>query len=916
MNFEFWNDAIFNIYPNSIVVLKGTSLTGKECGLMWQGVRLLSSKQNMLSNSLIMVKSSSGLPSRIADAYIAIKSIHSLSIVQATQESIFERNEKHMFLQNATLSRTKIESCKFFGDLVLKDQYKGSNNGYSDFKNRTKIGIELINANVKIGGSGILGNLIKGGQLGISAVGSDVIIYNDELTGQMDYGVLYNGNNLYSKSLEVHCSKFHDLYRGMKILNKTKSSTIMKNKFLNTSGYGIEYISNQGGELKIGDSLQNNEFNNCNWAAIQCFDNGRFSNLTNNIIPNSQIFIKFNKIDNHVYASGIAISEPTAAGQNFGKVIVYKNQMGSQQPIGQGIVLKQIFGSNPTNPIVPISTNSIPYSSSFLISNNYVQFTNVLNPTYRGMWSENSPGQNFLMNDISCVGSGDWRPSSLRINDGPKNLVYQNSLHAGFGLQVTGIGLFSNYYCNSLNNCVTGIQLEWNYLRNAVSGPNAAHDEYKIHANKIININGRPNSFNNTISWGSDINVYNQAIDRNQWDFVSNNLPKISYLKKSALFPNGIVHQTKRQNPCDAGLIPMDSSILDTVFVEYQNDTNFVFKWKLMHSIARDYISGNTNQKVNNAGICKLVNIEKSIQNGKFEIADSLLNIYIPCNYIESDFKKVYEIWVSKNSISNLNQLPSSFYRLDTIWKDSLDFALDSLMSDSSCKIINQIELADSLINQLSKIASQNATLFNPASYPARAILYGTKHLLFSDSLVEFLPNITGNIESACTGYQNCEIQIFEDSGNFTGINTYTDSNGYFLFGGNQLKSLDSTKFYYLKSVLADSTIITSNSDYWKSLAYNGSWVFSCLKPIQLKNTTLNNLPKFYPNPGNSILTFDNLPENWYISIYNLAGQQIYAAKGSEIKFEFKHNLTQGIYSIQIKDTKNGKVTNEKYMVD
>jgi hypothetical protein len=83
---------------------------------------------------------------------------------------------------------------------------------------------------------------------------------------------------------------------------------------------------------------------------------------------------------------------------------------------------------------------------------------------------------------------------------------------------------------------VTGIQLEWNYLRNAVSGPNAAHDEYKIHANKIININGRPNSFNNTISWGSDINVYNQAIDRNQWDFVSNNLPKISYLKKSALF--------------------------------------------------------------------------------------------------------------------------------------------------------------------------------------------------------------------------------------------------------------------------------------------------------------------------------------------------------------------------------------------
>ena len=244
-------------------------------------------------------------------------------------------------------------------------------------------------------------------------------------------------------------------------------------------------MSNPGGKLFVGAANLGNAFNNCNWSAIQCFDNTKYiGNKQNQLAFNSDIIIQNNSINNHVYASGIAIAEPAPAAQSYGKLSIENNQMGTRQPIGQGIVFKQVSGGNPDRPLHKAVKKSSPafYNADFLVKSNKIVFTNSFNAFYRGIWTENSRGQNFLNNNIYSPGSGDWRPSAMRISDGKNNLVADDTMHSGNGLQVTGDGMFSNYYCNTLDNCVVGIQLGWNFLRNSTTAN--THKDEDIHAHQ------------------------------------------------------------------------------------------------------------------------------------------------------------------------------------------------------------------------------------------------------------------------------------------------------------------------------------------------------------------------------------------------------------------------------------------------
>ena len=351
----------------------------------------------------------------------------------------------------------------------------------------------------------------------MQAIASSVVLNNAEIKGQKSYGFEFNANNLSNKTLIVQKCYFHDLFRGLRVGNKTQKTEIYENQFLNTSGYAIEYVSNPGGELNIGKSSspnQGNSFNNCNWSAIQCFDNSKFSTNPANQNTGSNIYISNNQINNQIYAAAISIGEPTNPSRSYLSLKIEHNQIGQGLPIGQGIILKQISGDNPINPLDKF-TSSNYYNSNFIVENNEINFINNFNPYYKGIWTEKSNSHNIKSNTVQVIGSGDWRPTGIRISDGEKNLVTENILHAGNGLQVTGNGNFSNYYCNTLDNCVNGIQLGWNTLRNPVNIPNAPHNDLNIHGHKYLfqDFYGRHNIFSNSISWGSDINVYNQSIN-------------------------------------------------------------------------------------------------------------------------------------------------------------------------------------------------------------------------------------------------------------------------------------------------------------------------------------------------------------------------------------------------------------------
>jgi hypothetical protein len=492
MDIEFWTDAAFNISSRANVRLKGTECRGTSCGLMWKGITLVNSTGTTNTNSLFMGKNAAGRKSKIADAYVGIKAFSNCR-VETVEGSTFEKNERHMSLVSAIPARVKIWDCLFVGDLPLKTPSRGSSNGYSGGGGRTITAIELVNATVNIGDLANAGNknTLVGGQFGIHATGSIVNLYLAEVSGQKNYGLWFDANKTTGRTLRAEACNFRDLYRGIHVRNNAF--------FNNTSGYAIEYMSNPGGKLYVGRADSGNAFNNCNWSAIQCFDNVKWNKIFNPLNPNTDILIQNNTINNHVYASGIAIAEPAPADRSYGILSIEKNQIGTRQPIGQGIVFKQVSGGNPDRPLNKAvkQTSSAFYNADFLVKSNNIKFTNSFNAFYRGIWTENSRGQNFLNNNIYSPGSGDWRPSAMRISDGKNNLVADDTMHSGNGLQVTGDGMFSNYYCNTLDNCVIGIQLSWNFLRNKVRPLFLLHNDSRIHAHQYstsTDIYGRPNN--------------------------------------------------------------------------------------------------------------------------------------------------------------------------------------------------------------------------------------------------------------------------------------------------------------------------------------------------------------------------------------------------------------------------------------
>ncbi len=924
MTIDFYNEAQFNIYPKASVTLKGTYLKGASCGLMWAGINMLKGKgpNATATNTLVLQKNTLGTNSRIMDAYIGVKTNSAYNILNIKEESNLSRNEINVQISSNDLNRISLANSFFIGDLPLRDQYRGSANLYfNDNKRRTISNIMVINGNVKIGDN-ITTNNIKGGQYGINAIGSSVQILKANIYENKQYGCLLDANRQANKSVIIENCTIHDLQQGVRIAGEMATANITKNNIYNTLAYGIQYLGNHGGKLTVGDETNpalGNTFNNCNWAAVECFDNAKYIKPTAQIpnppdLLNSKIIIANNSINNQSYATGVSVGEPVLATRSYGLMHLNVNKIGQLQRIGQGIVLRQIAGANIAKSQYSFG---IPYNPAFTIDTNNVEFTNALQPFYNGVLAENSNGLNFIGNAINSNSYGDWRPNAIKMSEGKNSLVYYNVLHGGNGLQVTGNGMFSNYYCNRFNSCVNGIQLGWNFLRNKSTLNPTQHDDVKIHANLYPvnnNIIARPNNFDNTFLWGADINVYTNAVDRNQWDFVQNLKPVISYLAKPSTAPFEIAHNLNRKNPCveiSAGLV----SPIGNNHVAFADIQDTVLQWKLKYGIMHDYFDASSDQWIADSSLLKLVKIESLIQKLNYNAALPELNFYFPTNSIELDFKTVYQIWVL-NRLQNINTIIGTNAKIvDTVWTDSINYYIDTFSSDSAIYSINCAALNDSLVQILSNIAGQDAILKNPAAYPARAILWADRQLQFYDAPLQFYPNVTGYVTGSCLGGidSGLFVGLFNNQDVYTGIGTKTTDSGFFLLNGQELKALDTTANYYLSTLLSDSSWINSSMATWHQLAFQS---FNRLECAISSNPLLKNVTQtaqriiVSPNPSADGFQLANMPQNWRLLVTSMDGRVV-LEKFSAGNFSL-NRLTTGIYMLTIEDLKNHAISHIK----
>lgn len=931
MTIEFYDDAVMNISPSSSVTLKGTILKASNCGLMWQGIKMMKGAGRLSSAGaqLFMKKNSSGQNSQVLDAHIGVNLFGIRHRLEITEQTLFTANERHLQITEGDKTKIKIWESNFNGSNILRDQNKGSNIGHNDNKNRTIDGITIIKSNVIIGDPTKPHNNIFGGQNGVIAVESSLEMTKTNISFTKSRGLWFNANNVVNKELKITQSSFYNLNYGMRIEGKTAKTTIQQCSLYNTNAYAIQYIGNPGGKLTIGDKINaalGNSFNNCNWAAIECFDNAKYINIINAPAAGTQITIANNNINNHVYATGVSIGESHFGDRTYGIMHISYNSIGRAQPVGRGIALRQITGANGRNPV--IRPSSFRFNSDFKIDTNFIQFTTILNKQYSGISAERVQNINYIKDSIIIDPTIVYNTSGTYKNggfgfvntDGKFSLIHNNTLKGGIGLQVNGNAIFSNYYCNNFDNCINGLQLARNSVLRNPANCATPHNDDLIHADAYSTngVYGRPNNFYKAVSWGADIDFKPTNGYRHQWDFVFSRIPTIVYagLKSGC----GIEHAKNRTNPCGTSYIGTSISDSLTPYIEINDIQDSVLKWKMKYDIIRDYLSGNTSQQLVEPQISGIISIENQIRDENYTAAKTALNAYSPSNYIEADYKTVYNTWVDYKLNTPTNTIGSNKFQYDTIYTDSINFYIDTLIADNQYTVKYMTDFPDSLVSVLEPIARQSASNTNPAAVPARAILWAMKQLQYFDTLTPIYPNITGYVNETCATGSCINVYLKDSAHQYTGIQTVTQDSGFFAISGSLLQSLDSNKLYYLAAQLPDSTWVNTGMAKYTDLAFSSYHVLDC-NNYQVQSLKTNNAAAIgkiiiNPNPTQGYINLSNMPADWLLEITDISGKNILSKQGKDNTVISLHLYTKGLYFINITNTKTYQRETHKVILD
>lgn len=894
MEFLFYTDAVLVASSANRITAKGCMFRAMSCSDMWKGIQIANSSRTNPEGYLGLEKY---LPTdnytRIQDAYKGLTYYGRNTALEITAAH-FSKNERDLVIVGHIGNKVIIRNS-YFTSLPLIDQERGSSNGHSDGKKRTINNIEIINSVVAMGSTAPgQNNTISAGQTGILSHESKLTLRYTEIHSAKKYAVDFNSNWKSHPELWVANCNIHDVFRGVVVYWGTPKSTFFSNSFANTSGYAIEYKDNPGGQLQIGNANNvslGNTFNNCNWQAIGCFNNNKFGG-----VQNTKINISNNTFNNHTYAGAIFVGEAASPNRSYEILNITRNKVGLTEALGKGIIISHVTGIHSD---LPDMGERRFFEDKFRADSNEIKFSD---PTKEGIRLVNTKWYNVLRNDVHSGTWGDWRPSGLSMAEGRGNLVWGNTLQGGSGGKITGDNLFSNLYCNVLNQCVSGWQFEMSQLRTWYNGQTSINQygyDYVIHglARSGNDTDARPNSYlplldpRNPdpfhISWGADITLYTQDVDRHKWDLVQNKkLPRISYpFGKWTGGSSSIVHKTNRKNPCENYIGP------DSIYTNPPNNfseygyIDTLLNWKILHHDIQ--IAHDTMKQSMNASIAALVEIEKKLQMHEYHQADSLLAYFVPSNNWEEEISQVYRIWTTLNlSMDTVVHGYDQIVFTDTVWLSETTYDIDSFTINSAWKSVSRSHLSDSLKDILVTIATQSPLYESPASYSARVLLFALEEMDFQDSLPQFYPSISGWVDSSCN-WSNFPVRLdlFTSTGDTTGIFTYADEDGYFRFDGVEMQQLDTSAEYYAGGELDNDVLFISEVNTWKQLAFNGPMLFTCSSGSPNKSRVhelTNGRLQIFPNPTNGLITVSGLDGNWTLQISDVTGKNVLNIQGHE----------------------------------
>ena len=924
MQFLFYTDAFMNMHSANRITFRGCLLKAlASCdGDMWKGIRVSNvSRANPPGYLKMEAHPATTAYTRVQDALIGLYYVGRDSRLEITGAH-FAKNETDVRILSHIKNNILITNS-YFTALPLLGKDKGSSNGFGDGRRRTINNIEIIGSIVTIGGTtASTGNVISAGQSGIMAVNSTLNLRQTEIKNAKQYALDYNAGKQSFPTLTVRNCYIHDVFRGARVSNCTNENnrtTFHANRFANTSGYAIEYRDNPGGILVIGnqeDTTLRNTFDNCNWQAIGCFNNtkpGETSGL-------GSINISNNRFDRHPYAGAVFVGEATSPKTSYKSLLITRNKIGLNGRLGTDITLSQVTGLNPD---VPDFKEKRFFEENFRIDSNHIQFTNSINLWANGIHLSNARRLNVLRNQVNSGTWGDYRPSALRMAEGPWNLVNQNHFQGGAGGRIQGDAELSNLYCNTLFQSVCGWQFEQSRLRYEYKGVFSINQhgyDYVIHglALKPGDTISRHNFYEprvgtfGHVSWGADIAMYTREINRHKWDLARNapRIPKVGYPYLPVGHNQTIIHRIDRKyppacssansEPAEHWLAGPEENLEQHLYLDTLLD------WKIAH---RNIQFGEDSLlALQWPSLAALVQIERTLQQQDFQSARSLLSAYHPSNTWEAEFKTVYRVWADLNLGRD-----TQFYRapvcwqLDTTWAGDGTYVVDSFLVDTSWFVVPPAALSDSAKGVLMPIARKSPLRQSPAAYAARVLLFALAEMQFTDSLPPFYPSISGWVDTLCLPPSaGLKVEICTAAGAPTGIHAFTGADGWFRVDGARMRMLDSNTMYYLRIMGPDSVSYTTPADRWYHLAYAGPHLLGCgegAAPAALAGTQSiwAERLRIYPVPASQTLHVSGLPAAWQLRLQDLSGRTLLHYSGAEQQVQLPvQGYAPGMYLLEL----------------